>query len=498
MAGSATPALAPQGPRPGAAEKTPRKHLKWVSVASAFTLLASVFGLFFVVRTPLLWGFDETSHVARAYQISQGHVRAQFLGDNRADMGFGGEVPANLLALITYVDSDIEHGGGAPHVRDAAGYAALARLGLRSPGVLYAFPNTAAYSPVAYLPAVAGIELAGGLGFDMGNTIYLARLADLAFYVGCVTCAFSVLRGTRFRWVLFAVALLPVSVFEAATVNADAVTNAVVLLLSALVIKGLFVEERLSRSEEAALFVAAVAVPLLKPLYLLLDLLILLVPAAKFRSERFAVLVKAGAVSLGFGGFAAWQVATSNVLPALGFMRPGPGWQTISPHRQLVYVLSHPLTMVVTLLRTLREHARGYVEQVFGQLSFANVNIPVISLLLSATSVLAASFALGPVRWLKRHHVLAIGGTVAATFLLIFGAEYLSWTDVGYKVILGVNGRYFVPLLVLALSVVGVVSPVRARLTKMSQQNTFAVLLVVAVAMSLVLSCARLDHALWG
>ena len=475
---------------------SPRRGLKCLSTATAFVLLSGLFGLFFVFRTPLLWGFDETSQMARAYQVSQGHVFAQYLGDNRTDMGYGGRIPANLLSLVLYVDQDVA-ASAAPHVREPKRYSALARVGLASPGLPYAFTNTAEYPPIAYIPSATAIRVAEATGLDLGDTIYLARLADLAFYLACMGCALHVLRKTKFRWVVFVVGLLPVSIFQASTVTADTVTNSVAFLLSALVIKAFFVEERLSGADEVLLFLAAATIPVLKPAYLLLDVLVLLIPAKTFTSRRSALAVRAGALGVGLAGFALWQGATSSVMADLSLMRPGPGWQLVSPRHQLHYILVHPLGVIVTLLRSLVVHGTGYAKEMIGQLSFASVNVPAASMVLSAASMVVAVASGEPPKRAGRLQLVAVGLVVVASAALIFLVEYLSWSNVGASVVRGVNGRYFVPLFVLALSAVAVLVPWRTLASTPKRETGAAALMGVMVVVSLVMSCARFEHALW-
>ena len=52
--------------------------MKRLKTDHIFALIA--FFRIFVFRTPLLWGTDETSHIARVYQLSEGDVRANTLG----------------------------------------------------------------------------------------------------------------------------------------------------------------------------------------------------------------------------------------------------------------------------------------------------------------------------------------------------------------------------------------------------------------------------------
>jgi uncharacterized membrane protein len=468
-----------------------------VTATSVFALVSTLCGLFFVFRTPLLWGFDETSHVARAYQVSRGQLVAPYLYKADTDVGYGGMTPASLVKLIAYTDHDLASSVGQAHVHDAGGYASLARAPFVSPGVAYAFPNTAAYSPLAYVPSATAIRAAELAGFDLGNTIYLARLSDLAFYTVCVTCALHTLRKTRFRWLLFVVALLPVSVFEASTVTADAATNAVVFLLSALLVRAFFVDGELSRAERRLLFLSVVALPVLKPTYVLVDPLVLLVPDDVLSSRRVAVAIRVGALAAGLSGFALWQWETSGVARQVSRILPGTGWRLVDPSRQLQYLLGRPLEAILVVARSIARNDRAYLQQVFGQLSRGNVDVPVAAVLLSAAAALVAVVFLDPVKRASRSRLGALGAVLLANVGAIFIVEYLCWTAVGVPSVRGVYGRYFVPLLVLALSALAVVSPLHTLVAKRSRETQVAALICFMVVASLVLSCLKFDQVVW-
>ena len=68
------------------------------------------------------------------------------------------------------------------------------------------FTNTAAYSPLPYLPAAAGIRIAEAFGLDVGGVSLAARLAGLAVYLAMVGFGLHALRAQRIQWLVFTVA----------------------------------------------------------------------------------------------------------------------------------------------------------------------------------------------------------------------------------------------------------------------------------------------------
>lgn len=194
--------------------------LKHIKTAHIFVIIAALFGLFFVFSTPLLWGTDETSHLARIYQISGGQILPERVGDTRNEGGYGGYIPENLYRLILYVDYNLTNNVNNPklgikYVNSSQTYTVFGKLYLNnSKKVEYGFPNTSVYSPIAYIPALTGIIISNNLHVNVYWTIMIMRLFDLVFYITVVWLALMILNNFRAKWIIFAVALLPTALYS--------------------------------------------------------------------------------------------------------------------------------------------------------------------------------------------------------------------------------------------------------------------------------------------
>lgn len=310
-----------------------------------FAVVASVFGLLFVFSTPLLWGADETTHVGRVYELSRGQLKASLVHEGYSKYGYGGRVPQNLKELIDHVHVDInldqnQRIPGVKKVDDPQAYKEFAKLPLSGKKVDFNFSNTAIYSPVSYAPSVLGFWIADLLGLRIGPTIYLARLFDLALYIGVLTFVIRSLRACRSKWIVFAVALIPAALFQSSIINADTVTNTLAFALVAMVLKALL-SKRLSRPEIAVLMVATVLLPIAKPSYLFISLLVLLVPSQLIMAghEKYRRFLLPTMLLVGFCLYALWQYETAYLTNASKWMIAGiaPWWQGIDSSAQLKY-----------------------------------------------------------------------------------------------------------------------------------------------------------------
>lgn len=444
---------------------------------AVFLVLAGFFGAVFAVVTPPFWGHDEITQHGRAYQVSQGGMLPEEIPEDRVPgmRSWGGQVPVEVGRVMdaAFEDYRSDRPEPASKVDDSDAYPPLLDAPISGERTDVWFTNTAAYSPVPYLPHAVALALTEALGGDTRAHVYAPRIAGLLAYLAVVGFAVHALRGTRFAWVLVAVALLPIAIFQSGTTTADTLTNALSLLLSALLVKALFLRRQLSGGETAALLATLVALPLCKPTYVLLPLLALLIPAAMTALGRRAPdgepsprekpwwrITSIGALAAGLGGFGVWTSISGETTEGMGYMRPPEQYETVRPGDQLSGILSDPVGFVGTFVESWALRDLLWFDQFFGELGFSYVKVP------GATQVfalLALTLAvLGAERLRSRTLPTLVTTTVVVlTTGMIFGTLYLSFSPVDFYIIDGVQGRYFVPLAVLGFAVVARVITIR-------------------------------------
>ncbi|MGW8655041.1 DUF2142 domain-containing protein, partial [Nocardia salmonicida] len=182
----------------------------------AFAMVATVFGAVFAVLTPAFWGHDEITQFGRAYQVAHGGVFPQRIVDDRG-VAYGGQIPVSVDELMGYAFIDYNDNPEEPDamVADPAAYDRLGAAEISSTTRQMWFTNTAAYSPVPYVPAAIGIRLGEALGLDVGGMYLLSRFAGLVAYLAVVGFGLYALRERRSQWLVFTVAVLPIARFQA-------------------------------------------------------------------------------------------------------------------------------------------------------------------------------------------------------------------------------------------------------------------------------------------
>jgi uncharacterized membrane protein len=402
-----------------------------------FVVLAAIFGLLFVFLTPMFQVPDEPNHAFRIFQISQGGIAAV-----KRDGDVGGEVPASLLLIATEA---------TPLVLDKSNRVRLAdsrRLLMAAPDLdkhqFVSFPNTALYSPVPYLPAAAGVVAGNQLGLSALALCYLGRIGNL--FAWLLLVAFAVRATPVYKWLFVALALLPMSLFEAASLSADAVTNGLAFLTIALFFKCAFDSRTVVGRKEILMLAGATALlSLSKNAYFLATGLFLLIPIAKLGSRRrqttvFALLVGVNLLAL----WAHLGDTAGNLRLLETRLSPYPDSDHV---RQLQFIFADIPGYLEMLARTASHQFRALSWQFIGIFGWLDAPLPGVLVLVGFC--LLAFCGLFESRQdveLRYRDKLILASYAIGTSALVATMVYMSWSSVGATEVEGLQGRYFIPV----------------------------------------------------
>lgn len=474
-----------------------QRHLGLGTVV--FVLVATVFGAVFSVLTPPFWGHDELTQFGRSYQVAHGGYLPERIADTRG-VSYGGRIPVSIDAMMNYAFRDYNRKPPEPAPLSAgrAGYDRLGDAPVSAATKQMWFTNTAAYSPVPYVPAAVGLRIAEATGLNVGQTVLLTRLAGLLAYLVLVGFGLRALRGYRVQWLAFTVAVLPIALFQAGTVTADTITNALAVLVSCLLVKGLFLDAKLSRGEVAAALFAMVALPLSKPTYVFLAMLLALIPVRHYGFRRTLRWIPWGFALLGAALFAVWTKIAAPTEEGMGLMRPPAQWHSVRSGDQLHFILSHPVRFTQIFEHSIWLRDGKWFTQFFGELGFSYVEVPALSIL-ACLLAFAVSCGIAERLTATQLRTTIVALVVVASVAMIYVTLYMSFSPVGYYLVDGVQGRYFVPLAIAGLAALLRWIPLRlSNSAGRTPARGPAVVIVVATVVALVAAVLKYHYMVWG
>ncbi|MET0249965.1 MAG: DUF2142 domain-containing protein [Sphingobium sp.] len=411
----------------------------WSGVERRLLAAVAAATLFFVCITPPFQAPDENQHYLRALWLAQGHVIAQKQGES-----VGAVLPRSATALIAQ-DFPVDV---APVIRlfdhDQIAQANLADAGRG--GVAFAeFPNVASYAPTLYLPDALGLWVGEATGLSRLSAFYLARVCNALIGLGLLMGALCLLPFGRHA--MLAVAMLPTFAYQTGSLSPDAVINGLGFLGLAIALRISFMGGEPMRT--AGLFATAPLLALAKGVYLPLMAAGLRWPTG--RSDRRPWLILA-AMAAGAAVFLLWMRYSggTQVLYYVMSRKTGEHLLTAPLADQLVIVVRDPAAFVHILATSIAERMPTYIVQIVGRFGWNAIMLPLLAYPLAGLMLMAGVLSGSGVRASvgQRLWWMAVALGVA---LLIEIAMYLTATPLGADYVQGTQGRYFLPVLPLAL-----------------------------------------------
>jgi len=230
------------------------------------------------------------------------------------------------------------------------------------------------------------------------------------------------------------------SLHQAASLSPDAMTNGLAFLLTALLLRLVLKDSEVPNSKNlAGSLVASLSLTISKLVYLGHALLFLWIPRRKFSSAA-AYFWSLGAI------LAAHAVAVWLLLHGEHFnSRPETQFQS-------QWILHHPLEYLELLAKTFRVQAWLYTRQCIGIFGHLDTPLPrPLTLFYLAFLSFVVWRDRGAVRTLRGWERASLLGIALLEILAILSSIFITWTKPGASIVLGVQGRYFIPVLPLLL-----------------------------------------------
>ncbi len=409
-----------------------------------FITNASIFGIAFLLITPPFQTPDEPVHFYRAYQISQGNLVIDQEGRNA-----GGELPVSLAKTVIYTTI----GHSLEFHPDRQYHLGLTRKALSfkeesSNKTFYDLSATSYYSVISYLPQSIGILIARILHLSPLLMMYFGRLASLVAWV--LLLGLSIKAMPYKKWAMAAVGLLPMAIFQSISLSTDVMTLGLTALALALILKYQHLNKRLTSKQYLVLLITLTGLLLSKQAMFIFLPLVLLLPKKILQNT---VLIKKNygrwlLFALPLLIFLVWMYIASHIK-----LLPGGAFSPM-PAEQIKFIFTHPLGYLSVLWKTyFFTPSDGVARSVIG--TFGWVDAPLSEFWATLGYItLTFLFIVNTAKMkkaLNKYQKGLILVVLVAYLLLVTTALYVYYDPLKYKIIIGLQGRYFIPLIFLLI-----------------------------------------------
>lgn len=295
-----------------------------------------------------------------------------------------------------------------------------------------------------YMFSGAGILLGRVMGLNSVITFLLGAVFNYLFFIVGVFYAIRMI--PKGKAVLCLIAILPITMQQASSYSYDCFIIVSSFVFISLCFRMLYMD--LKWLDICIMVISAIAMSLAKSgAYLPILLLLLVIVISKWKNEKKIDKIGIGILVITLTFFVVNTVLTSTGAVSNLSSNGNLSWIDEKGY-SLGYLLGHPNKWFVILWETLINEGANYFYTTFGGgLGWLDINVAWWVIIILFLAIVVVSFSeqenMKLTKWMK----IAILSISFITAGVVCGALLLGWTPITSNVILGVQGRYFLPFL---------------------------------------------------
>ncbi|WP_265910974.1 DUF2142 domain-containing protein [Erwinia billingiae] len=397
-------------------------------VHKLYLALGLVLGLLFVFITPPNATPDEISHQVKIVRVASGNLFGANTNLMMPDIPGWYQGFSNVKMLTP------------PYSFEKSEVVALAGNKLDCRLVTNSTNNTvSAYSPLPYLISAITYKASCEFGTSFGFYLYLSRILNLVFSVTVVYLAIKVFPKAAYAFIY--VSLLPTVLYQFSAVAADSFLISLTMLYVSYILR--FIDEAENNFENwIKIVLLGVVISFSKPAYAWVIAFSLPILIFKGLSKKQYLM----------------NVLFLCILPIafqviLLFLSKGSAPHVVDVDANIAYFKSNPLSLLYETINTPEVYPMGtqwnIYESLIGKLGWLTIPLPSWAYVLSFVNILLLMFLPNNVASLTNRFYFLIVAFISA--LLMVFPLYLYATIQPANSIFGLQGRYFIPSLIIAV-----------------------------------------------
>lgn len=399
-------------------------------ISKIFLIIAIPIGFLYIIAFPISTIPDETAHFCRSYEISCGYLVSE-----KDINGVGGrDLPKSIPDIMFNSNTD----------NLAQYYKNVFKVSNSEETTYIGFSNTSLYSFVCYLPQAIGIFITRLFTDKLILMAYGGRIINFLVFTILIYHSLKIIPCKKTVFII--IAFLPIVFQEAISLSPDALTIAISFFLISYILNLRYVKDenyKLKLYDYAILTISIIVMSLCKIVYIPLCILLFLIPKEKYGSAKRKNIFNAVLISSAIIINLLWLVFSSRYLVEFN--------EGVNTPNQVKFVLGNIPTYIGIIIRTIELYLQNFIDNIVGgSISLMNIelskvlrNITLFLLLITIFTDNAKNYKID--RNTKIVFLLVFGCIIG----LIFTSLYVQWTPVESNIINGVQGRYFIPIILL-------------------------------------------------
>lgn len=404
---------------------------KKISINKTFLIVTIMLGLFYVFAIPIYRGHDEHAHFYRAYEISQGIFNTKIEDEEsvtKIPKAFEETTPegeaCNMIYyrdVIDFLDVDINED---ETMTVNASYMAV-------------------YSPIPYIPQALTIGILNIFTDNVAIIFYGARIVNLLVSVFLLYFAMKLIPfGKK---LIFLITILPTTMVQISSLSPDALTLTSSILFVAYVLKLWYEKKKITKKEVSKLTILGIVVALCKIVYIPFVFLVFILPKKNYKNRKSYILSVITMIVIPILINFIWLAIANTHLSLIDNNKSSVQTANILINipeyiRTVAYTLQYSMDKTLTAL-----FGGGYITH--NTNAVGNGFITVIPMILLFVFEILFDEKLKINLEMKAKVIISI--ISLAIIGLIFTSLYVQWSPLKWFFVDGIQGRYFLQLLLL-------------------------------------------------
>lgn len=401
--------------------------IKKIKIENAFLISGLCLGLAYMFLVTPYSGYDEPAHVDTAYRYSDDMM---FKGHSTKNGGYlrRGE---DSVSGLTYGKTTItQYRTVFDNFFDMSDDNELIEVHGRD-------VSQAAY---VYFPSSLAITTARILHLGQIPTLYLGRFFNLVSFLLIVYLAIK--KIPIGKTTMFIVALLPMTLHQAASFSYDSIINGLSFLYIAYCLYFAYSEKEKSKKDIIILFLSGVLLAPLKMIYVLVCALALIIPKKEFSSKKTYYKILIGLIISVLASYLIF-----NLIDALRIVNDTDSKAAFAdvPAYSFGDIISSPAIFIKLFITNLKVCTIKFIYLAINGLYRIDIN-PVYTIGFIILLVLSSFRIDEDKQYITKMHKVIMFMIFMGIFFAIHIVGF-TWTEKGAPIIEGVQGRYMIPVL---------------------------------------------------
>ncbi len=401
---------------------------KKMNLEKVFILLSIAIGICYVFIVPIYRGHDEHAHFFRAYEISKGVLNTKI--DNNMS-----------LTQIPKAFEDITKESGKycneTHYKEVIDF--LKTETKENENITENGCYMAVYSPIPYIPQALTISILDIITDNVAVIFYGARLVNLLVAILILYFAMKIIPFGKI--IIFLITITPTTMTQISSLSPDATTITSCILFISYLIKLIYEKRKITKKEVSYITILGIIVSLCKIVYIPFIALVLLIPKDRYENK------KKYWTSLGI------MFIVPIILNLIWLAIAGQHLALIDNNKassQTANILSNIPEYIRVALYSVQHEFGNLISELFGGKLLHNDlvnNGMIVTLPMIIIFVLEILLDDELKEKLEFNFKILLGIILFIITGLIATSLYVQWSPLKWFFINGIQGRYFIPLL---------------------------------------------------